>query len=89
MKGLRKLLKTDSRILDGFNQDIIPMIMSRYGLSDLDAMREFIHSQTYQLLLDKSLQVWHFSSLVIFDIWENEYVTGDLTNSLYIRGDEL
>jgi len=82
-------MKTDSRILDGFNQDIVPMIMSKYGLNEVDALRKFIHSKTYQLLLDKTLQVWHFSALAIFDMWENEYVTGDLTNSLYVRGDEL
>jgi len=83
------LIKTDSRILDGFNQDIVPMIMSKYDLNEVDALRNFIHSKTYQLLLDKEHQVWHLSAIAVFDLWENEYVTGDLTNSLYVRGDEI
>ena len=81
--------KTDSRILDGFNQDIVPMIMAKYNFNEVEALRRFVHSKTYQLLLDKDLQVWHFSAIAIFDMWENEYITGDLTNSLYVRGDEL
>ena len=83
------MVKTDSRILDGFNQDVVPMIMAKYDLNEVDALRGFVHSKTYQLLLDNDLQVWHFSAVAVFDMWENEYVTGDLTNSLYVRGDEL
>ena len=89
MKELSALVKTDSRILDGFNQDIVPLMMAKFGFSEVDALREFVQSKTYQLLLDQELQVWHFSAIAIFDMWENEYVTGDLTNSMYIRGDEL
>ena len=83
------MIKTDSRILDGFNQDIVPMIMTKYGFNEVDALREFVQSKTYQLLLDAEMQVWHFSAVAIFDMWENEHITGDFTNSLYVRGDEL
>jgi len=83
------LKRTDSRILDGFNQDIIPMIVKKYDLLEIDAMRVFIYSKTYQLLLVENHQIWHLSAIAIFDLWENEYLTGDLGNSLYVRGDEL
>lgn len=81
--------KTEAYILDGFNTDIVPLIMNRYAMSDIEALRAFVQSETYQLLLNEELGLWHFSSLAVFDIWENEHITGDLTNSLYIRGDEL
>jgi len=83
------LQKTDAEILDGFNQVLIPMISKSYGFSELEALRQFIYSKTYQLLAEKETRLWHFSDLAVFDLWENEYLTGDLTNSLYVRGDEL
>lgn len=81
--------KTDARILDGFNQDIVPLIMEKYRFSEDESFRKFIFSNTYQLLLDEETGAWHFSAYALFDIWENEFITGDLTNSLYIRGAEL
>jgi len=83
------LEKTDAYILDGFNQELIPMIAKTYGFSELEALRKFIFSNTYRLLTEKETRMWHFSDLAVFDIWENEYLTGSLANSLYMRSDEL
>lgn len=41
------------------------------------------------MLADDDLKLWHFSPLVIYDLWENEEAAGDPRNSLYIRGDEV
>ena len=30
--------------------------------------------------------MWQFSPLVILDMWENEKITGNPRNSIYIRG---
>ncbi|MCL1950976.1 MAG: hypothetical protein FWF59_14745 [Turicibacter sp.] len=81
--------QTSPWVLDVFHREVIPLVIERYDLNEQEALRKFIHSETYALLLDEELGAWHFSPLAIFDIWENEIRTGDYTNSLYIRGDEI
>jgi len=81
--------RTPARILERIDQYIVSIMQERYGWSEMKALRAFLSSETYGLLLDKELGAWHHSPYIIFDFWENEYKTGDYTNSLYIRGDEL
>lgn len=40
------------------------------------------------MLSDEKLQMWEFSPSEIFDMWENEQITGTPQNSLYLRRDE-
>lgn len=75
-------------ILSYYNTEIVKLICSKYGIPPMAALRKFILSQTYQMLADKSLEMWDFSPLGIFDMWESEQITGDPSNSLYIRRDE-
>ena len=58
-------------------------------ISDMDALRLFVVSETHRMLVDDDLKLWYFSPLAIFDMWENEIATGDPRNSLYLRGDEV
>jgi hypothetical protein len=44
----------------------------------------FLNSETYDMLCDDSLNLWEFSPLAIYDMWENEIKTGDPRNSLYL-----
>jgi hypothetical protein len=37
------------------------------------------------MLLDKTLEIYSMSPLAVFDMWENEKVTGNPRNSVYIR----
>ncbi|MCD8197260.1 MAG: hypothetical protein LUE24_08910 [Lachnospiraceae bacterium] len=61
------------------------MISRKYGLKPMDALRKFLSSQTYQMLIDPELEMWDFSPMGIFDMWESEQVTGEPRNSLYLR----
>ncbi len=49
----------------------------------MDGLRLFLNSETHEMLADNELRMWHY---ILFDLWENEIVTGDPRNSLYLRG---
>ena len=68
-----------------FSNFVIKLIMEKYGLNELDAIREYYFSKTYKMLNDVSLEIYKMSHLVVFDMWENERNTGNPRNSEYIR----
>lgn len=80
-------MKPTVRKLDFYDRQISQLIAGKYGLNDLDAVRAFIESETYRMLLDEELEIHHMSPNIIFDMWECEKITGDPRNSQYIRGD--
>jgi len=76
-----------SDILANYDSEVIKLISEKYGFSEMESMRKFLYSETYEMLSDFELEMWEFSPLVILDMWENEKITGDLRNSVYIRGE--
>lgn len=77
--------RIDVRTRNFFDQQVSALIVGKYGLHELDAIRAFLNSETYEMLLDKSLEIYTMSPLVVFSMWESERVTGDPRNSSYIR----
>jgi len=71
-------------ILDYYDKEVSMMISRKYGYSIMDAYKKFLFSKTYEMLCDPELEMWDFSCLGIFDMWESELATGDPRNSLYI-----
>ena len=71
-----------------YDTEVSKLICHKYGFTEMDSLRKFLLSQTYQMFIDESLEMWEFSPLGIFDMWESEQVTGDPRNSLYLRRDE-
>lgn len=65
--------------------EVINLIIEKYGLSELEAINEYYLSETYKMLIDKSLEIYKMSHLIVFDMWEAEKITGDPRNSQYIR----
>lgn len=65
------------------------LIAQSRHIEPMDGLRLFVNSETYKMLCDDELDMWEFSPLAIYDMWENEIKTGDPRNSLYIRGDEI
>lgn len=78
----------DARKLDFYDRQVIRMITEKYGLDDKAAIRAFIESKTYEMLLDIELEIYKMSPHIVFDMWESERVTGNPRNSQYIRSDE-
>ena len=71
-----------------YNKEIVNRIRIKYGVDLMNALRMFLSSQTYQMLTDEKLEMWKFSPIGIFDMWESEQITGNPRNSLYLRRDE-
>ena len=70
-----------------FDKYVGKLIVEKYGLADKEAIRLFISSETYQMLLDTETELYKMSPYVLFDMWENEKVTGEPRHSQYIRGE--
>ena len=73
--------------LQYYDKSVIRRIMDKYGMSQMDAARAFLTSETHAMLEDAELAMWEFSERAIFDMWESERVTGDPRNSAYLRSE--
>ncbi len=80
---------TQPSILQNYDAEVSGLIASSRAVSLREALEMFLGSTTHAMLVDDSLKLWHFSPLVVFDMWENEQATGDPRSSLYLRGDEI
>jgi len=63
------------------------MIMEKYGLTEMEAAREFLMSETHRMLEDADMALWEFSARAIFDMWEVEKITGNPRNSVHLRSE--
>ena len=73
--------------LDCYNKNVIKMIMEKYGMTEMEAAREFLMSETHRMLEDADMAMWEFSARVIFDLWEVEKITGNPRNSVHLRSE--
>ncbi len=73
--------------LDHYNMHVIPRIMEKYNMSQMDAARSFLTSETHNMLENAKLALWEFSERAVFEMWEVERVTGDPRNSTHIRSE--
>lgn len=78
--------RTSVDILDYYDEEVVNLIQEKYGFKPMDALRRFVMSETYAMLADAKFEMWDFGPPGIFDMWENELITGDPRNSLYLRG---
>ena len=67
------------------NAEISLLISKKCNLSEFDGLRIFLNSETYKMLCDDSLEMWEFSPIALFDMWENEMITGSPQTSSYMR----
>ena len=73
--------------LDYYNKAVIREIINKYAMSEMDAANAFLTSQTHAMLENADMAMWEFSAHTIFDIWENEQITGNPRNSVYLRSE--
>ena len=72
-------------ILYYYDKEVAKLINEKYNFPMKEAFLKFVKSKTYELLRDERLELWDFGPKVILDMWENEFITGNPRNSLYIR----
>lgn len=77
--------RLEPEIIDFYNSEVVTMIMEKYGLNQMGAFKAFVESKTHEMLENADYGMTDFGAGAIFDIWENEKVTGDPRNSIYIR----
>ena len=82
------MTEVNARTRDFFDRQVIYLIKEKYGIEDMKAIRSFLFSETYQMLLDPLTEVYSFSPQIVFEMWESEMITGNPRNSQYIRGEE-
>ena len=72
-------------VLDYYDEEVVRLIIEKYGYSERDAFEQFIGSQTYRMLVNPAMEMWQFGPEGLFNIWESEKVTGSPKNSAYLR----
>ncbi|HCC37424.1 MAG TPA: hypothetical protein DEQ14_07300 [Treponema sp.] len=82
------MTKIPARTIDFFDRQVTRLIIEKYGFDDMTAIRSFLESETYQMLIDPELEIYKMSPLIVFDMWESEQVTSDPRKSQYVRGNE-
>lgn len=81
------MTKLSANSLYYYDHAVTDLIMRKYGFDRMEALRRFVDSTTHKLLEDPDYGLSAFGNLGIFDLWENEMITGDPRNSVYIRGE--
>ncbi len=82
------MTKIPARTIDFFDRQVTRLIIEKYGFDDMAAIRSFLESETYQMLIDPELEIYTMSPHIVFNMWESEQVTSDPRNSQYLRNDE-
>ena len=77
--------KPETQFLDFFDRHVTMKIVEKYGIDERTALRDFLLSETYQMLLDKETDIYMMSPEIVFELWETEKITGDPRNSRYVR----
>ena len=79
------MTRTPVDALDYYDEEVSRFIMEKYGYDERKAFELFLNSKTYQMLVDPKMEMWQFGPEGIFNIWESEKVTGNPSNSAYLR----
>lgn len=74
-------------VIDYYDYEVVRMIVDKYGYSQMAALRQFVSSETHEMLEEEENGFTSYGAGAIFEIWETEKITGDPRNSLYIRGE--
>ncbi len=62
-----------------FVPPVVALIAGNYNLSEIQATNDFYNSKVFEALSDENLKVWHFSPLLLFEMYKEEKETGSFT----------
>lgn len=79
--------RLEPEIIDYYNSEVVMMITEKYGLDQMEALKQFVMSKTHEMLENEDFGMTDFGAGAIFEIWECEKITGEPKNSVYIRGE--
>jgi len=58
---------------------VIGLISQESGLDEVTATRAFYESRVYSLLEQEETKLWHLSPLMLFNMYDEERKTGNIT----------
>lgn len=58
---------------------VIGLIVQESGLDEVAATKAFYESKVYSLLEQEDTKLWHLSPLTLFDMYDEERKTGNIT----------
>lgn len=58
---------------------VIGLIVQESGLDEVTATKAFYESKVYSLLEQEDTKLWHLSPLTLFNMYEEERKTGNIT----------
>lgn len=80
------MINIDARKRDFYDRQVVSRIVEKYGINEMEAIRSFVMSESYQMLIDSETEIYKMSPNIVFEMWESEQITGDPRNSQYVRG---
>ena len=60
-------------------EQVVHLITENYAYNELTASNEFYNSGVYALLEQEETKLWHFSPLTLFNMFDEERMTGRFT----------
>ena len=73
--------------IDYYDRQVIQLIIDKYKIPPMEAMKSFIMSKTHAMLEDSECGMLSLPEYAVFDMWETEKATGDPRNSVYAMGE--
>ena len=64
-------------LLPFFVTDLIAKIIERKNISQDEAISQLYYSRLYFLLEDEQTKIWHYSTEKLFQLFEEEFNTGE------------
>lgn len=58
---------------------IIGLIVENHGTDEVLASKKFYESKVYSLLEEEDTKLWHLSPLTLFNMYDEEIKTGEIT----------
>ena len=58
---------------------VTSLIVKKHGLDEVTAARFFYESRVYSLLEQEDTKLWHLSPLTLFNMYDEEKKTGNIT----------
>ena len=59
--------------------NVTGLIVKNHGLDEVTAARSFYESRVYSLLEQEDTKLWHLSPLTLFNMYDEEKKTGNIT----------
>ncbi len=72
-------LEQFNAMMPPISDSLVAMIAEKWNLTEKDAMMQLYQSSVYALLEKEETKLWHYSTEMLYALFEQEKTTGTLT----------